>query len=182
MRRIISLACLLGVSCTSSGIGVTDLPRFVLARAPRGMVVADDAGTRTLEDLTRGDPDKRARYEEAGFRGAYQAIFEKDPASDVTPQGLRLISGAVLFDDPLAGLEAIRQTILDEGDPTQLAPLRFAPTSYVAKGSIDLGLPPGYLLVWPHDEVIMFVAAVAFGDLSEKTLRNLAADLEDGAP
>jgi hypothetical protein len=184
LKRAIASSVMLMVAC-SSGPGVGDLPQYVLASPPKGTVISERSGERTLEDLTEGNQDKAERYRQAGFKGAYQRIFEEPSGFGERPDssaGLLLISGAALFEDADAGVEAIRQTILDEGDATQLRPLEFSPFSYVAKGTLDRGLPPGILMVWPHDDVVMYLAAVAFGDITESTLRQIAAAVEEGAP
>lgn len=174
---------LLAASCTNaSDISAADLPSYVLALPPKGMALDESSGERTLEQLTAGDPEKAQRYRDAGFRGAFQNVFVEIGAGSDQTSGLRLVSGAVLFSDAQVGLAAIRQTIADEGDAKELTPLGFAPTSYVAKGTLDLGLPPGYLFVWPHGDVLFFLSAVAFADIREPFLRGLAQRIEEGAP
>lgn len=145
-------------------------------------MLSEQSGERALEDLTDGDQEKAQRYREAGFKGAYQHIFQEPAGFGESEAGLLLISGAALFDDAEAGVEAIRQTIVAEGDATQLRPLEFSPFSYVVKGTLDPGLPPGILMVWPHDQVVMYLAAVAFGEVTERTLRQIAAAIDEGAP
>lgn len=188
LRAALAIVLALITGCTGDEVEdnpdyeKADLPELVLRNAPNGTIADNDYPEVTLEDVAAGSDERRARFEGAGFVAAYQSTFLPH-TDDPRFQGFMLTSRAYLFSDPAAGLEAIRATILDEGeDLIERAPLFADRPGFVLRGELDRALPPGVAIAWRKRNVILLVAVVAVSAVSESELRTIATQVDGLEP
>jgi hypothetical protein len=141
-------------------------------------VLTQEPEVLSIEDVSDGSTERHERFSSAGFIAAAQSVFR---AGELDPrlQGFLMTSRAYLFEDPVAGLEAIRQTVEQEGrDTRQKAALFPDRPGFTITGLLDEALPPGTLLAWQKGNVIMLLAVVAVSAVAEDELRSIAKTID----
>jgi hypothetical protein len=158
------------------------LPSLVLTEAPDGTVGSSLDGPRELEDLARDDEERRQLLSDAGFHAAYESTF-KAAGFDAELQGFHMTSRAYLFEDPDAGIDAIRSAIEQDGDRLVERAAPFPDRAgFALRGVLDGGLPAGIVLVWRKHNVVELLAVVAVGAVSESELRSIARHIDGLEP
>lgn len=186
MRRgIASLAFVASVACTGGEPPAYDarhLEYLVLEEPPLGTVSSESDPELDLEDVADNSDERRERFASAGFVAAYQATFTSTSVESRF-QGFLLTSRAYLFTDPEAGLAAIRETIESEGSGIiEQGPPFLDRPGFTLRGTLDSGLPPGVVLAWQKQNVILVLAAVAVSAVSEAELREIARQIDTLEP
>lgn len=186
MRAIAFSLLVLLAACTGDGeepgYEARHLESLVLAEPPEGLTRDPDDAELDLDDVSAADPERRARFEEAGFLAAYEATFQ--PATpDPRYQGFILTSRAYLFSDPPAGLAALRATLASEGSQLVSRPALFPDRpGFTVRGFLDDALPPGVAIAWRKRNVVLLLAVVAVATVSETEMRAIARKIDTLEP
>lgn len=186
LNRFISLALLTLMACTQSpeqpAYGEGALPFLVLQEAPSGTFATEDPTHRGLEDVAAGDDVRREIFESAGFVDMYEATFIGS-GSRPELEGFLLTSRAYLFENPDAGVDALKHIVEIEGDnQTILGSPVEGRNGFTISGKLDSELPSGTLMVWRKSNVVMAIAAVAAGRIDETYLREIANEVDKLEP
>lgn len=179
---LLILALITGACTSAEGDGPVydpdQLEYLVLTERPRGTVVSGEPRHRGLEEISYGDPERRERFEDAGFIDLFEATFVTSGQGD-GPQGFLLTSRAYLFEDPLDGLAAIEETVRAEGEGlANLGVPVDGREGFGLRGALDRELPRGVLYAWRKGNVVLVLAAIAVDRVNEGTLIRLARSID----
>ncbi|MFA5890165.1 MAG: hypothetical protein WDA27_04305 [Actinomycetota bacterium] len=191
IRRTIAFAVLMTVAVACGGeprFTADQLPGLVLQpfEAPAGTSLDQaSSGTKTLDEFAKDDKVKRAELADAGFVTSYfrlflaPELFDGKDASELSPAGSLATAFALLFKTPDGaeqGLGIVERAVRRDGRNLRERPSAgLGDASFSLEGTLEPGLPPGYLYAWKLGNAVFgIVAAGAPGAISENSARDLA--------
>ncbi len=185
-----SVVLVLAVALT--GCGATtytreDLPRLVLqqSQAPEGtQFVHASSGYKSLEEYAKDDQIKKVALQNAGYVTSYFTFFLSPrfygPGKDgtISTEGSLADSFVLLFETPEGaskGLQIVEEAVRRDGKDLRDRPADDIGDEAIGiKGTLQVGLPPGYLFAWREGNVVLgLVAAGAPDNINEQAVRVL---------
>lgn len=175
-------------ACGEQSFTERDLSRLVLQKheAPVGTeLVQNSSGPQSLDEYARNDEQKKIAMADAGFVSSYfnfflsPKTFTSTDFSEASAEGAIADSFVMLFatvEGATQGLQILEDTIHRDGAGLEdRSADGLGDEAFAVKGTIQRGLPPGFLFAWRVGNAVFgLIAAGAPGAINENAARRLA--------